>query len=239
MTIIVHQRPLKATRTANKSCKWMAEAIVNGRCYTATSRMAPANDIARQLVADGVPDAPMQVYTARLKGCLAWRSFYRAAGFTCEEAATKPAHMVRWESAKARAARITATLAPKQGVKAPAGVQTEFRRAPHYRICHVEYPISAPPLSIGFCGYFMRPIRFRGQGDKKGTLINELAPNAEIRVRDELRMGNATARTGHGSGTPGCQTLNRLGYMTRCSTAGSRKALIATGSMLCLSANTR
>jgi len=40
-----------------------------GRAYTATSRMAPANDIARQLVADGVPDAPMQVYTAGLKGC--------------------------------------------------------------------------------------------------------------------------------------------------------------------------
>jgi len=33
-------------------------------------RMAPANDIARQLVAAGVPDAPMQVYTAGLKGCL-------------------------------------------------------------------------------------------------------------------------------------------------------------------------
>jgi len=70
MMITVHQRPLEATRTANKSCKWVAEAIVNGRTYTATSRIWPANDIARQLVAAGVPDAPMQVYTAGLKGCL-------------------------------------------------------------------------------------------------------------------------------------------------------------------------
>src|SRR5262249_26280251 len=118
MTITVHQRPLEATRTANKSCKWIAEAIVNGRTYTAISRMAPANDIARQLVAAGVPDAPMHVYTAGLKGCLVWRSFHKAAGYTIEETATKPVHMVRWESSEARAARITATLAPKHGVKA-------------------------------------------------------------------------------------------------------------------------
>jgi hypothetical protein len=66
----VHQRPLEKTRTPSKSCKWVGEAIVNGRAYTATSRMAPANDIARQLVADGLPDAPMQVYSAGLKRCL-------------------------------------------------------------------------------------------------------------------------------------------------------------------------
>ena len=54
MTATVHQRPLDETRTANKSCKWLGETIVNGRTYTATSRMAPANDIARRLVAEGV-----------------------------------------------------------------------------------------------------------------------------------------------------------------------------------------
>src|SRR5215471_10654944 len=113
MTITIHQRPLEETRSANKSCKWVAEAIVNGHTYTATSRMTPANDIARQLVADGVPDAPMHVYTAGLKGCMVWRSFHKAAGFTIEETATKPVHMVRWESPKVRAARITAALAPK------------------------------------------------------------------------------------------------------------------------------
>jgi len=123
MTITVHQRPVEATHSANKSCKWVAEAIVNGRTYTATSRMAPANEIARELVADGVPDAPMHIYTLGLKGALVWRSFYRAAGYTIEETATKPVHMVRWESSEARAARITATLAPKQGVKGSAATR--------------------------------------------------------------------------------------------------------------------
>ena len=82
MTVIVHQRPRDGTRSAGTSCKWVAEAIVNGKTYTATSRTAPANDIARQLVTDGVPDAAMQVYSEGLKGCLVWRSFYTAAGFT-------------------------------------------------------------------------------------------------------------------------------------------------------------
>jgi hypothetical protein len=72
MTVTVHQRPSQETRSSGKSCKWVAEAIVNGRTYTATSRMAPANDIARQLVADNVPDAPMHVYTEGLTGCLVW-----------------------------------------------------------------------------------------------------------------------------------------------------------------------
>jgi len=119
MSVIVHQRPLEVTGTASKSCKWVAEAIVNGRTYTATSRMAPANEIARQLVADGVPDAPMQVYTAGLKGCLVRRSFHKAAGHTSKENAQTPVKRIRWEAPEDAAQRYRA--APKRGVKAPAG----------------------------------------------------------------------------------------------------------------------
>jgi hypothetical protein len=121
MTIVVHQRPLEETRTASKSCKWLGEAIVNGRTYTAISRMAPANDIARQLVADGVPDAPMQVYTAGLKGCLVWRSFYSAAERTYRESATEPMRQAQWVDPTVTRAQIAGSTAPKQGVKAPAG----------------------------------------------------------------------------------------------------------------------
>jgi hypothetical protein len=85
MTVVVHQRPLEETRTPSKSCKWVGEAIVNGRTYTAISRMAPANDIARQLVADG-PHADLR---AGLKGCLRWPSFRLPALVTYEETATK------------------------------------------------------------------------------------------------------------------------------------------------------
>jgi len=120
VTIIVHQRPLEDTRTSSKSCKWVGEAIVNGRTYAATSRMAPANDIARQLVADGLPDAPMQVYSAGLKGCLNWPSFRLAALFTYEETATKSVRMVRWRDNAARMAQYTAAYRINRGVNASA-----------------------------------------------------------------------------------------------------------------------
>jgi len=119
MTITVYQRPIEATRAANNSCKWVADAIVNGRTYTATSRMAPANDIARQLIADGVPDAPMHIYTLGLKGCLIWRSFYRAAERAIEENAQVPVRSRRyrppqdqWQGVRARS---------KQGVNPELG----------------------------------------------------------------------------------------------------------------------
>ena len=121
MTVTMHQHPLRETSSSGNSCKWVAEAIVNGNTYTATSRMAPANDIARQLVADGVPDAPMHVYTDGLKGCLVWKSFYRAAGYTIEESAGKPVHQVRWRDPAVETAQISARKARKQGVKVPAG----------------------------------------------------------------------------------------------------------------------
>ena len=75
--------------------------------------MAPANDIARQLVADGVPDAAMQVYTVGLKGCLSWYSFYAAAWFTVEESATKPVHRVGWRDPGARVAQFAAAFCDK------------------------------------------------------------------------------------------------------------------------------
>jgi hypothetical protein len=118
MTITVHQRPLEGTRTANRSCKWLGEAIVNGRTYTATSRMAPANDIARQLVADGVPDAPLQVYTEGMKGCMVWRSFHSAAGYTFEENDRAPVKRRRPRPSRGEQGVPTG---PKQGVNAPPG----------------------------------------------------------------------------------------------------------------------
>ena len=63
----------------------------------------------------------MQVYTEGLKGCMIWRSFHKAAEYTIEESATKPAHGVRWRDPAAQTALIAARKAPKQGVNAPAG----------------------------------------------------------------------------------------------------------------------
>jgi hypothetical protein len=116
---------------------------VSGRTYTGMSRMAPANDIARQLVADGVPDAPMQVYTEGLKGCLVWRSFYSAAGYTFEENDRAPVKRRRPRPSQNEQGVPTG---PKQGVNAPAGTPAarepsrapadEFEGACHY-VSHV------------------------------------------------------------------------------------------------------
>src|SRR5215468_7941257 len=81
----------------------------------------PANEIARQLVSDGVQDAPMRVYTAGLKGCLIWRTFHKAAGYTFKENAQTPVKRVKWEAPEDAAQRYRA--GQKQGVKAPAGTR--------------------------------------------------------------------------------------------------------------------
>jgi hypothetical protein len=57
--IAVTTWPDEATRTSNSAYVWTAEAMVEGRAYTAQSRHGPANQLARQLVAAGLPDRPM------------------------------------------------------------------------------------------------------------------------------------------------------------------------------------
>ena len=90
----------------------------SARIGSATSRTAPANEIARQLVADGLPDAPMHVYTADLKGCLVWKSFYRAAERTIEENAQVPVRSRRYRPPEDQ--RQVVRAGSKQGVKGPA-----------------------------------------------------------------------------------------------------------------------
>jgi hypothetical protein len=70
----VHQRPDEPTRTPNKSCRWVAEAVVDGRTFTARSRYGVSNELARVLVAAGIADAPMRVHSAGLRGYAAYRS---------------------------------------------------------------------------------------------------------------------------------------------------------------------
>src|SRR5215469_8136684 len=114
MTVIVHQRPLEATRTSNKSCKWIAEAIVGGKTYAATSRMAPANDIARQLVKAGIPDSDMLVYTFGLRGCFTWQSFHKAAKRTVRESGTTPVKSIPWVDPAALKASLSGTNRPNR-----------------------------------------------------------------------------------------------------------------------------
>lgn len=81
----VHMHPEDHTRTPEKSCIWVAEASVDGVPYTARSRYGAVHELSRVLVAAGLPDRPLQVLDARLKGHMSYRSFHAAALFTIEE----------------------------------------------------------------------------------------------------------------------------------------------------------
>src|ERR1700730_17750574 len=83
--IAVTTWPDEATRTSNSACVWIAEATVEGRTYTARSRHGPANELARQLVAAGLPDRPMVIRHLGLAGTMTYRSFHAAARWTFSE----------------------------------------------------------------------------------------------------------------------------------------------------------
>jgi hypothetical protein len=105
---------------------WLEECCVVGPAHKGRSavclrvrahlhRCGVSNELARVLVAIGIPDAPMQVHSAGLCGYAAYRSFHEAAKRTYEESATGPMHRVRWVDPAVRAARITAAFGRKQG----------------------------------------------------------------------------------------------------------------------------
>jgi hypothetical protein len=77
--------PDEATRTSNSACVWTAEAMVEGRTYTARSRHGPANQLARQLVAAGFPDRSMVIRYRGLAGTMTYRSLHAAATWTFSE----------------------------------------------------------------------------------------------------------------------------------------------------------
>jgi len=80
--------------------------------------LTPANDIARQLVAEGFSDRPLEIHTEGLNGCLVWPSFHKAALRHFEENTRTPLHAIPWarvEAARERAKRAR-VQAPKEGV---------------------------------------------------------------------------------------------------------------------------
>ena len=83
--IAVTAWPDEATRTSNSACVWTAEAMVEGRTYTAQSRHGPANQLARQLVAAGFPDRSMVIRYRGLAGTMTYRSLHAAATWTFSE----------------------------------------------------------------------------------------------------------------------------------------------------------
>jgi hypothetical protein len=122
--IAVYQRPDEPTRTPEQSCEWIGEAVVNGTPYTSRSRMSPATDIARQLVAEGLADRPLVIRSTGIAGHTTWPSFHEAAKWTYEEGpkvAARRTSYARVEAARERARRRWVG-GPKQGVKPARGI---------------------------------------------------------------------------------------------------------------------
>lgn len=115
--IVVKVRPLEETRTPNSGCIWLAECEVEGRRFEARSRHGAANALARELVAAGVADGPLEVHFEGLAGWLRWGSIVAAAKRTFTEG-NRPLQCIRWIAPQNGVQAIRA--APKQGVKGPA-----------------------------------------------------------------------------------------------------------------------
>ena len=105
VAILVKAYPLETTRTADGTCFWIAETTVVGRSFSARSKHGAPNELARQLVADGIPDAPMEIAHAELRGTMSYRSFHAAAKWTYTETAGTPLHRIPYREFDAAALR--------------------------------------------------------------------------------------------------------------------------------------
>jgi hypothetical protein len=115
--IVVKVKPLEQTRTPNSACVWLAEAWVGGRHFEARSRHGALNALARELVAAGIADRPLEAHFEGLAGCLRWGSFAAAAKRTYTEG-NRPAQCIRWVAPPEGLGAIRA--GSKQGVVRPA-----------------------------------------------------------------------------------------------------------------------
>ena len=94
--ILVNQYMQPDSRTQNNGSAWIAEAMVDGKLYSARSRHGAPMALARELVAAGVGDQPVRVSTDGVAGHLTYRSLHRMAGRTIVESATKSVRDQKW-----------------------------------------------------------------------------------------------------------------------------------------------
>ena len=92
--IVVRVRPLEETRTPNSGCVWLADCVVEGQRFEARSRHGAANALARELVAAGIADRPLEVHFDGVSGCQRWGSVAAAARRTYTEG-NRPLQCIR------------------------------------------------------------------------------------------------------------------------------------------------
>jgi len=115
--IVARISPLEETRTPNSGCVWLAECEVEGRRFEAGSRHGAANALARELVAAGFADCPLEVHCDGIAGCLRWGSVTAAARRTYTEG-NRLLQCIPWIVPQDAVQPIRAP--PKQGAEEPA-----------------------------------------------------------------------------------------------------------------------
>jgi hypothetical protein len=94
--IVIHHRADEASRSPDRPCFYDAEANVLGQSYTVRARYGAVHDLARELVAAGVPDQAVTT-VQQPHGCqMGYPSMYRLAATTVSEGPTHPVHGRRW-----------------------------------------------------------------------------------------------------------------------------------------------
>jgi hypothetical protein len=93
----MRQRPVEAARTPDNSCAYVAECKIGGRVFAARSRRGAPFALARELIACGVADQPVEVTHAGLRGAMRYPSLYRMAGLAVTESARRRVQIGRWK----------------------------------------------------------------------------------------------------------------------------------------------
>jgi hypothetical protein len=94
--LVFHQRIDPDSRTPSRGAVWIAETIVTGVTYSTRPRSGAPFRLARVLIAAGVPDQPVQVYTDGIKGFITYRALAKMAELTIGESAAKFVRAEKW-----------------------------------------------------------------------------------------------------------------------------------------------
>ena len=87
-TLTINLRANEASRTPDRPCFYDANTSVDGVTYAARARYGVCNEIARQLVAAGIPDQPVTAIQQPQGWQINYRSLHHMALRTIEEGAT-------------------------------------------------------------------------------------------------------------------------------------------------------
>ncbi len=98
----------EATRTPDRPCRWTALAMVNDRIFEASARTGAVYELARQLVAAGIPDDQlgMRQVASALPGTITYSSFHKMAGQNLVETASGGLRIARWSDLAERLSRL-------------------------------------------------------------------------------------------------------------------------------------